>query len=157
MCAPCRWDDITMWNRLSLACPIHRMIPVGWFCMGMTSCQCGGPIVELRWSYHRLISTMGFPTLVRLRLYIESGPWLNVQPIDCELYMPMTNSWHNIFYVSVPVIALTWMNKKNKKKPQKHNHSVWFLAESTNCTWMSAVGFHKHESHRSSMMLKLFC
>ena len=79
----------------------------------------GGPIVELRRSCHRLISTMRFPALVRLRLYIASGLWLYVQLydsplIDCELYMPMTNSWLDIFYVSVPVFALTWMNKKKK-------------------------------------------
>ena len=35
----------------------------------------GKPIVEIRWSYDRLISTMGFPVLVRQHLYIESGPW----------------------------------------------------------------------------------
>ena len=29
---------------------------------------------NLRWSYDRLISTMGFPILVRRHLYIESGP-----------------------------------------------------------------------------------
>ena len=41
----------------------------------------GNPIVEIRRSYDRLISTMGFPILVRLHLYIESGPggdWLPV-------------------------------------------------------------------------------
>ena len=32
------------------------------------------PIVEIRRSYDRLISTMGFPIQVRLHLYIESGP-----------------------------------------------------------------------------------
>ena len=30
--------------------------------------------MEIRRSYERLISTMGFPTLVRRHLYIESGP-----------------------------------------------------------------------------------
>ena len=35
----------------------------------------GNPIVEIRRSYDRLISTMGFPILVRRHLYIESGPW----------------------------------------------------------------------------------
>ena len=35
----------------------------------------GNPIVEIRRSYDRLISTMGFPILVRWHLYIESGPW----------------------------------------------------------------------------------
>ena len=34
----------------------------------------GNPIVEIRWSYDRLISTMWFSILVRLHLYIESGP-----------------------------------------------------------------------------------
>ena len=119
VCAPCRWDDITIQNRLSLARRMHRMVPVGRFSMGTSLAGVDGPIVELRRSYHRLISTMGFPTLVRLCLYIESGPWLYVQlydspPIDCELYMPMTNSRHDIFYVSVPVFALTWMNKKKR-------------------------------------------
>ena len=31
--------------------------------------------MEIRRSYDRLISTMGFPILVRWHLYIESGPW----------------------------------------------------------------------------------
>ena len=31
--------------------------------------------MEIRRSQDRLISTMGFPTLVRRQLYIESGPW----------------------------------------------------------------------------------
>ena len=31
--------------------------------------------MEIRRSYDRLISTMGFPILVRLHLYIELGPW----------------------------------------------------------------------------------
>ena len=34
----------------------------------------GNPIVEIRRSKDRLISTMGFPILVRCHLYIESGP-----------------------------------------------------------------------------------
>ena len=32
----------------------------------------GDPIVEIRWSKDRLISTMGFPILLRRHLYIES-------------------------------------------------------------------------------------
>ena len=31
--------------------------------------------MEIRRSYDRLISTMGFPILARCHLYIESGPW----------------------------------------------------------------------------------
>ena len=47
--------------------------------------------------------------------------WLCVQlydspPIDCELYMPMTNPWHDIFYVSVSVLLwLGWIKKWKKK------------------------------------------
>ena len=36
----------------------------------------GNPIMEIRRSYDRLISTMGLPILVRWHLYIESGPTL---------------------------------------------------------------------------------
>ena len=62
-------------------------IHVAWWCMsnlanvqGPDSIQrwhlasIGNPIVEIRRSYDRLISTMGFPILVRWHLYIESGP-----------------------------------------------------------------------------------
>ena len=39
----------------------------------------GNPIVAIRRSYDRLISTMGFPILVRWHLYIESGPsWISM-------------------------------------------------------------------------------
>ena len=37
------------------------------------------PIVEIRRSYDRHFSTMGFPILVRWHIYIESGPWLLTQ------------------------------------------------------------------------------
>ena len=36
------------------------------------------PIVEIRWSYDRLIPTMGFPILVRWHLYIEPTPWIRI-------------------------------------------------------------------------------
>ena len=39
----------------------------------------GNPIVEIRRSQDRLISTMGFPILVRQHLYIELGPWCRFQ------------------------------------------------------------------------------
>ena len=35
----------------------------------------GNPIVEIRRSSDRLISTMGFPIPIRCHHYIESGPW----------------------------------------------------------------------------------
>ena len=51
------------------------MFPGPWFNIKITLTSIGNPIVEIRRSYDRLISTMGFPILVRRRLYIESGPW----------------------------------------------------------------------------------
>ena len=38
----------------------------------------GNPIVEIRRSYDCLISTMVFPVLIRLHLYIESGPCMQL-------------------------------------------------------------------------------
>ena len=48
--------------------------------------------MEIRRSYDRLISTMGFPILVRRHLYIESGPRLSA---------------HNLPVVPSSVVALT--------------------------------------------------
>ena len=45
-----------------------------WFNIKVPSYLIENPIMEI-WSYDRLISTMGFPLLVRWQLYIESGPW----------------------------------------------------------------------------------
>ena len=48
----------------------------------------GNPIVEIRQSYDRLISTMGFPTLIRWHIYIEPGPMLS----GSGIYQALT-SW----------------------------------------------------------------
>ena len=63
--------------------------PGGWFKKKMPSYQyeltareimgfdcIGNPIMQIRRSYSRLISTMEFPLLVRWHLFIESEPWL---------------------------------------------------------------------------------
>ena len=51
-----------------------------------------GPIVEIRRSYDRLISTMKFPILVRWHLYIESGPLvLNMRILVNALASPGAN------------------------------------------------------------------
>ena len=45
----------------------------------------GNPIVEIRRSYDRLISTMGFPIPVRRHLYIEWGPCISLRiPVPVE-------------------------------------------------------------------------
>ena len=36
------------------------------------------PIVEIRWLLDGLISTVGFPILLRWHLYIESGPFMDL-------------------------------------------------------------------------------
>ena len=60
--------------------------PGGWFNIKMSSYQyrkshCGDKTI---WrSSDRLISTMGFPILVRWHLYIESGPW------TCSIFSPI--------------------------------------------------------------------
>ena len=51
----------------------------------------GNPIVEIRRSYDRLISTMGFPIPVRRHLYIESGPWCLIWEITCQNEIPYPN------------------------------------------------------------------
>ena len=47
----------------------------GWFNIKMPSYQYRKSSVEIRRSYDRLISTMGFPILIKPHLYIESGLW----------------------------------------------------------------------------------
>ena len=42
--------------------------------MNMLSYQYRNPIVETRWSYDGLISSLGFLILIRRHLFIESGP-----------------------------------------------------------------------------------
>ena len=57
--------------------------------------------MEIRRSYDPLISTMGFPILIRRHLYIESGPWTPVCPCWHILVRVATNTtWVqlNIFY-----------------------------------------------------------
>ena len=49
--------------------------PAPWFNIKMTSYQYKKSHSGDRRSDDRLISTIGFPILVRLHLYIESGPW----------------------------------------------------------------------------------
>ena len=56
---------------------------------GITSI--GNPIVEIRRSYGRLISTMGFPILGRRHLYIDSGPRIHLNRKTTSLTLCMLN------------------------------------------------------------------
>ena len=51
----------------------------------------GNLIVEIRRSFDRLISTMGFPILVRRHLYIESGPRFSVSQLPLP-HKPLVNN-----------------------------------------------------------------
>ena len=67
-----------IWLRLHHShCPVSLVVADGLGADSITRCHLtsiGNPIVEIRRSYDRLISTMGFPILVRWHLVIESGP-----------------------------------------------------------------------------------
>ena len=55
------------------------VLPEGLFNTKMPSYQEINLAVEIKWSYDpHLISTMGFPTLVKWHLYLESGPRISV-------------------------------------------------------------------------------
>ena len=57
--------------------PLNMYAAWGWLNIKMSSYKyIGNPIMEIRLSYDRLISTMGFLILVRWYLYIESVPWM---------------------------------------------------------------------------------
>ena len=60
----------------------------------------GNAIVEIRRSYDRLISTMGFPLLIRWHLYIESGskPQQNIATEEWYAYIWNTFIAHNMFF-----------------------------------------------------------
>ena len=108
-------------NRLTIPCP-HRQAgeclwKIWWrkFTQSPDSIQrwyltsISNPIVEIRWSYDHLISTMGFPMLVRRHLYIESGPWYNNA---IALYVKPLWCWNqNTPEVtrSIPFLLMTWL------------------------------------------------
>ena len=62
----------------------------------------GNPIVEIRRYYDRLISTMGFPILVRIRLYIESVPCMLPTDVSASilwLLYPMYAIWRDKWFI----------------------------------------------------------
>ena len=62
----------------------------------------GNPILEIRRSYDRLISKMGFPILVRCHLYIESRPWSFYLPNgNPPIYLQRQSLYQNKTYALV--------------------------------------------------------
>ena len=70
-----RMKGVICWALIIMLQILPYLLGAGpWFNIKMLSTCIGNPIVEIRRSYDRLISKMGFPMLVRWHLYIESGP-----------------------------------------------------------------------------------
>ena len=71
----------------------------------------GNPIVEIRRYYDRLISTTGFPLLVRRHLYIESEPSnLWTEEFPAHLFMRVVELMHGLFEVCIRSWAFTLTN-----------------------------------------------
>ena len=81
----------------SAACPVpcvepsfgHQRVCSIWRCH-LISIE--NPIVEIRQSYYRLISTMGFPIVVRCHLYIGSGPCVPAGFLTANIARPSTDT-----------------------------------------------------------------
>ena len=72
----------------------------------------GNPIVEIRRSYDRLISTMGFPILVRWHSYIEPGPR---EFLSCILgllsWCPIKSTcWIRNSRIQIPDIQMSYLD-----------------------------------------------
>ena len=82
----------------------------------------GISIVEIRRSYERLISTMGFPILIRWHLYIESGP---------SLFHCLFSGWSticyscNTIYIAVLFESVWWLVIGCDLFPPGHLRSLW--------------------------------
>ena len=56
----------------------------------------GKPTVQKRQSSYHLISTTGFPILVKCHIYIESAPWLLALPIQHDKNIKISVHLHTI-------------------------------------------------------------
>ena len=119
------------WTICSTSCSCEQKNPQSsaqlgldsiWRCY-LTSIE--NPIVEIRWSYDRLISTMGFPILVRKHLYIESGPWTFMNGINRWLGDSMWSDAEKRFY------AISYLVDHGAE----HQHSGSLDRIRCACTW----------------------
>ena len=79
--------------------------------------------MEIRRSYDRLISTMGFPMLVRWRLYIESGPCS--APTEGPS-LPLTMKCGGDVILNIVLISSNWTRSRCKPKTFR-SEIYWFL------------------------------
>ena len=118
--------------------------------------------MEIRRSYDRLVSTMGFPILVRWHLYIESGPW----------WLRNTRLCSGPFFSHGSTLIITWL------WVEFHPASLsegWPVATKVTCPITSSytegilpkgpylpcismagraflAGYHQHKKHKSSFL-----
>ena len=87
--------------------PTSSLCPGSWFNIKIHLTSMGIPIVEIRRSYDRLISTKGFPILIRWHLYFESGSWW------CHITVRslLPSSW-------LDCTRITWMKYEISIAPQ---------------------------------------
>ena len=117
--------------------------------------------MEIRRSYDRLISTMGFPILVRRDLYIESGPWLQYADVifcTCWKRFPCKHTtglnWPNAASIR-PLLAQLWPIKACLFTKMSHEyHGVSNAGNFTVCSTVCS-GVHQRK-HQRSVILALY-
>ena len=107
----------------------------------------------MRRSYDRLISTKGFPILVRWHLYIESGPWNHISIYCLKSCDRSLNQWEKLlsnkrrYYRLSQVSANDWkcdilIGFSHWMSPYPHHQKQWtiiFLGANQRSYW----GLHK--------------
>ena len=92
----------------------------------------GNPIVEIRPSKDRLISTMGFPILARRYLYIESGPDVVLQ----EYFGLIIRKFNVVAVCSIHILLFhflsttqhaKWMSTQDTELISKSHHDAKFV------------------------------
>ena len=91
-------------------------------------------------SYDRLISTMGFPILVRQHFYIKSGSWSIIYYIQCNNGRWRDERW----------------NLDKARKPQKTSNSslLWVLGRNQNRHWGELWGVSSEYIWENQMCYK---
>ena len=64
------------WSQLEINLHVYRHQGAGWFNVNMSLYPYRKSHLEIRLSYERLISTMGYPIVVKWLICIESGPFI---------------------------------------------------------------------------------
>ena len=114
----------------------------------------GNNFVEIRRSYDRLISTMGFPILVRRHIYIESGPWLSEWKFGFRLTVPIFSKFPAI-HTHITQKTKYWMPFLTWWR----HYMETFFALLALCGWIhqAPVDFPHKGQWREALMFFLIC